>query len=111
MDYEARKQGLMAYCKLDELTEDEDSLLSAFHDSAVGYMLQAGIPEPDVGSPAYPIYEVCLKHLVLDSWDHRGAAMAAAPVENPVFRRMLNQLKLTASVSDSDTPEWPEVTP
>ena len=43
--------------------------------------------------------------MVLDAWDHRDMTETSGQVmENPAFRRRLNQLKLTEGmVSDSDT--------
>ena len=49
------------------------------------------------------MYDLVINHLVLDSYDHRGSQMGAQLEENPAFRRMINQLKLTAPVSNSDT--------
>lgn len=43
--------------------------------------------------------------MVLDAWDRRDMTEASGQnTENPAFRRVLNQLKLTEGmVSDSDT--------
>ena len=39
---------------------------------------------------------MCVNYLVLDAYDRREALLnTGQAAENPVFRRMLNQLKLT----------------
>lgn len=95
------KKSLMAYAKIDDLTpEEQDDFEEAFQ-GAVSYMEDAGISCPEEGSPRYSKYMRCLKAIFLDDWDHRGAQTAGqALVENPAFRRRLNQLKLTEPVSE-----------
>lgn len=95
---------LMAYCRLDDLTEQEITLLKAMYDSAVSYMEEAGISEPEEETSRRGKYDLCVNALVLDSWDNRGTQAAGYNItENPAFRRTLNQLKLTEPVSNSDT--------
>lgn len=106
-----RKLTLLAYCRIDELAPGEEALLAALYEAAVGYMTQAGVAEPEAGTPRRAQYDLCVNYLVLDSWNRRDASIVATVVaENPAFRRLLNQLKLTASagapladVSELDT--------
>lgn len=112
----ARRAALLAYCRLEpeELTAEEQDLLSALYAYAVGYMEQAGIAEPETETPRRAQYDLCVNALVLDAWDRRGTAAQErgtyTTVENVSFRRLLNQLKLTeplpgsiVDVSDLDT--------
>lgn len=96
-----RKAALMAYCRIDELDPTEEPLLTALYDSAVSYMEQAGITQPETGSARCAQYDFVVNAMVLDGWDNRGGHITGAQlVENPMFRRMLNQLKLTEAVPD-----------
>lgn len=88
-----RKAALMAYCRIDELEPGEDSLLEGLYHAAVSYMAGAGVKEPEAGSLRQALYDLCVDHLVLEAYDHRGPVEGAA--ENPAFRRMLNQLKMS----------------
>lgn len=101
-----RKEALLAYCRIDALEEPEEALIEDLFRAAVGYMEQAGIREPVEGTHRHALYDLCVNALVLDSYDVRGAQSVGTGIsENPAFRRMLNQLKLTEppAVSDSDT--------
>lgn len=104
---EARKQSLTAYCRIDELTPEEEALFLALYDAALGYLEQAGVHEPPEGTPRRAQYDLCVNYLVLDSWDRRDASFTGTQTaENPAFRRLLNQLKLTEpDVSNLDTNE------
>lgn len=102
---EERKAALLAYCKLTELADDPEveALIPAFYEATVGYMDGAGVTEPQEGTARRAQYELCVNAMVLDSWEHRDLKEPASQVgENVVFRRMLNQLKLT-EVSNLDT--------
>ena len=93
--FEERRAALMTYCRLDELTTDEEALLESCYEDAVGYMATAGVAEP-MGGPRRAQYEQCVNALVLDAWDHRGTQTGdKALVDNPAFRRRMNQLKLS----------------
>lgn len=63
-----------------------------------------GYPRPLPVRPAAQ-YDLVVNAMVLDAWDRRDMTEASGQVtENPAFRRLLNQLKLTEGmVSDSDT--------
>lgn len=100
-----RKVTLEAFCRLDNLSSEEEELLFHLYDAAVGYMAQAGVGEPPEDTPRKAQYDLCVNYLVLDSWDRRDASfVGAASSENPAFRRLLNQLKLTEpDVSNLDT--------
>ena len=87
------KARLMAYCRIDALEEGEELLLQGLYNAAVGYMEQAGVSEPKEDTPRRAQYDLCVDHLVLEAYDHRGPVEGAA--ENPAFRRMLNQLRMS----------------
>ena len=96
--YETRKTLLLAYCKLTELADDPEvaALLPVFHDSAVAYLKDAGVSEPEYGTPRAAQYDLAVCHMVLDAWERRETSMVASVVsDNPAFRHLLNQLKLT----------------
>lgn len=101
--FEERRAALMTYCRLDELTADEEALLESCYEDAVSYMATAGVAEP-TASPRLAAYHQCVAALVLDAWDHRGTQTGdKALVDNPAFRRRINQLKLSEPItSDSD---------
>lgn len=95
---EERKSQLLTYCRLEEFAEDEQvmSLLESFYQSAVVYMEQAGVRQPEAGTPRAAQYDLCVNAMVLDWWDHRDTKEPATQVnDNPMFRRTLTQLKLT----------------
>lgn len=101
---DARKAALMAYCRIDALEEGEDLLLQGFYDAAVSYMEQAGISEPKEGTTRRAQYDLCVNALVLDAYDRRDVTITGTVSDNPAFRRILTQLKLTeVPVSESDT--------
>lgn len=94
----------MAYCRIDALEEGEEALLQGLYEAAVSYMEQAGISEPEQGTARRAQYDLCVNYLVLDGYDRRDVTITGAIVsENPAFRRMLTQLKLTEPVSNLDT--------
>ncbi|WP_297301102.1 head-tail connector protein [uncultured Oscillibacter sp.] len=100
-----RETTLKAYCRVDELSAEEEELFSALYNAAVGYMVQAGVREPPEYTPRRAQFDLCVNYLVLDSWDRRDVSfMGTSAAENPSFRRLLNQLKLTEpDVSNLDT--------
>ena len=100
---EARRETLMAYCRIDELAPGEDMILEDMYLDAVSYLADAGVTEPEeAGRKAR--YDMLVNAMVLDAWDNRGTQMAVAQtVENPAFRRKLNQMKLTQPVPISGT--------
>lgn len=102
---DAVKSRLMAYCRIDALEEGEALLLQGLYEAAVSYMEQAGISEPKEGTTRRAQYDLCVNYLVLDGYDRRDVTITGAIVaDNPMFRRMVTQLKLTEMpVSDLDT--------
>lgn len=100
-----REITLKAFCRLDSLSSEEEELLHHLYDAAVGYMVQAGVVEPPENTPRRAQYDLCVNYLVLDSWDRRDVSITGTIVaDNPAFRRLLNQLKLTEpDVSNLDT--------
>lgn len=92
-----RRAALLAYCKLTEFSEDPEvsALMDTLYGAAVAYMAQAGVSEPPEGTPRRAQYDLCVNALVLDSWDRREITVSGAAVENPAFRRTVNQLKRT----------------
>lgn len=95
-----RRAALAAYCRVDE----DDALLEPLYDAAVGYLDTAGVRAPKEGTPRAAQYALCINYLVLDMYDRRDVSVVGTVVtDNPAFRRLLNQLKLSEPVSDSDT--------
>lgn len=95
---EERLARLLAYCKLTELADDPEvaALIPALYDAAVGYLANAGVSLPEVGTERAAQYDLCINYLVLDAWERREASMVATVVaDNPAFRRLITQLKLT----------------
>ena len=102
---EVRRAELLAYCKLTEFAEDPEveALIGTYYGAAAAYMAQAGISEPPVGTPRRSQYDLCVNAMVLDSWDRREISVSGTVSENPAFRRVMNQLKMTENVSNLDT--------
>lgn len=103
-----RMESLLAYCRLTEFRDDPEvqTLIPTFFSAAVGYLTQAGISQPPDGSVRQVQYDLCVNHMVLDSWENRETAyVGTVNVDNPAFRRMVNQMKLTEpeNVSNLDT--------
>ena len=93
---EERRKSLLAYCRMEEPTEEELLTLEGLYESAVGYLDNAGVAEPKAGTARRTQYDLCVNHLVLDGFDTRGAQTESGRLaDNPAFRRLLNQLKLT----------------
>ncbi len=101
-----RLEELLAYCKLTELADDPEvqMLIPAFYEAAVGYMEGAGITEPAADTARRAQYDLCVNFMVLRDFDLRDATITGTIVaDNPAFRRLLTQLKLTEPVSNLDT--------
>lgn len=94
-----RRAALLAYCRIEELTEEEEPVLEMMIQAAVSYLDQAGVSEPAEGTPRRGQYDLCFFALVLDSWDRRGTMDTGKGTyqvtDNASFRRTINQLKLT----------------
>lgn len=101
---DARKAELLAYCRIDAVETGEAALIQTLYDSALGYMDQAGVSEPAAGTPRRAQYDLCVNYLVLDAYDRRDMTITGTTVaENPAFRRIMNQLKLSEPVFESGT--------
>lgn len=93
---EKRRAALLAYCRLEEPEEGDLAVLEGLYEAAVGYMEGAGVSEPAEGTPRRAQYDLCVNYLVLDGFDQRNVSVPGTIVtDNPAFRRLLNQLKLT----------------
>lgn len=93
-----RQAALLAYCHLTELADEPEvqALIPALYDAAVGYVTNAGVSQPEAGTTRAAQYDLCVNYLVLDAWERRETSMVATVVaDNPAFRRLINQLKLT----------------
>ena len=99
-----RLSKIAAYCKVDA----DDAELPGFVDAAAAYLSGAGVSEPEDGTARFAQYLQCVKYLALDLYDRRDTAVDGTLGDNPAFRRMLNQLKLTEPVPDSGTGEAAE---
>ena len=89
---------LLAYCKLTELADDPEvqALVPALYQAAVGYLAGAGVAPPPPDTPRAAQYDLCVNYLVLDGWERREVTITGTTVsDNPAFRRLINQLKLT----------------
>lgn len=92
-----RQAALLAYCKLEELSDDPAAmaLLDGFRQAAEGYLSGAGIAQPTEGH-RLAMYDLAVNAMVLDFWDHRDLKEPTSQVaENTSLRRLINQLKLT----------------
>lgn len=93
---EERRTALLAYCRIEDPTQEELITLEGLYDAAVGYLEQAGVAQPQEGTPRRAQYDLCVNYLALDGYDRRDMTITGTIVnENPAFRRLLNQLKLT----------------
>lgn len=99
-----RLSEIAAYCRV----EADDAELPGFVDAAAAYLANAGVSEPEDGTARFAQYLQCVKYLALDLYDRRDTAVEGALGDNPAFRRMLNQLKLTEPVTDSGMGEGAE---
>lgn len=101
-----RLASLLAYCRIEEPTGEEQATLETLYDAAVSYMDQAGIAQPPEGTPRRAQYDLCVNFMVLRDFDLRDAVITGTATESPAFRSMLNQLKLSEPiVSNLDTGE------
>lgn len=99
-----RRASLLAYCRVEEPTGEELLTLEGLYDAAVGYLENAGVSEPPAGTPRRAQYDLAVNFMVLRDYDLRDATIAGTIVaDNPAFRRLINQLKLTENVSESGT--------
>ena len=101
---EERRAALLAYCRIEEPTQEESLTLEGLYDAAVGYLEAAGISEPAAGTPRAAQYNLAVNFMVLRDFDLRDATITGTIVaDNPAFRRLSTQLKLPGPASAWDT--------
>ena len=98
-----RLASLLAYCRIEAPTAEELLTLEGLYDAAVGYLERAGGAEPAAGTTRRAQYDLCVNFMVLRDFDLRDAEVSGTITDNPAFRRLITQLKLSEPVSDSDT--------
>ena len=98
-----RLASLLAYCRIEEPTAEELLTLEGLYDAAVGYLERAGVAEPEDGTTRRAQYDLCVNFMVLRDFDLRDAKVSGTITDNPAFRRLITQLKLSEPVSNSDT--------
>ena len=92
---EERLAALLAYCRIEDPTQEELLTLEGLYNAAVGYLEQAGVVQPQEGTPRRAQYDLCVNFMVLRDFDQREAQVSGTVTDNPAFRRLLNQLTLT----------------
>lgn len=95
---EERMAAVMRYCHLEEFAGEAavEAQVAAEILAADGYLASAGVALPEAGTLRRAQYDLAVNYLVLDAHDRRDATITGSIVtENPSFRRLLNQLKLT----------------
>ena len=100
---EERRAALLAYCRIEAPTQGELATLETLYDAAVGYLEGAGVAEPPEGTTRRAQYDLAVNFMVLRDFDLRDAEVAGTIQDNPAFRRLITQLKLTEPVPESDT--------
>ena len=100
---EERRAGLLAYCRIEEPTEEELLTLETLYEAAVGYLEGAGVSLPPEGTARRAQYDLCVNFMVLRDFDLRDAEVSGTIQDNPALRRLITQLKLTEPVSNLDT--------
>ena len=92
---EERRAGLLAYCRIEEPTPEELRTLETLYDAAVGYMEGAGVSQPAPDTSRAAQYDLAVNFMVLRDFDLRDAEVMGTVQDNPAFRRLITQLKLT----------------
>ena len=92
---EERRASLLAYCRIEEPTEEELLTLETLYEAAVGYLEGAGVSLPPEGTARRAQYDLCVNFMVLRDFDLRDAEVSGTIQDNPAFRRLITQLKLT----------------
>lgn len=90
-----RRASLLAYCRIEEPTAQELLTLETLYDAAVGYLEGAGISQPVPGTPRAAQYDLAVNFMVLRDFDLRDAEVTGTIQNNPAFRQLVTQLKLT----------------
>ena len=95
---------VLAYCREPEPDDWAMLALNQAWDSAAAYLEGAGVARPQPDSPRATLWLSVMLAMVLDEYDQRGAQFESGKLQdNAGFRRKLNQLKLSDTVSSSDT--------
>lgn len=92
---EEYKAQVLAYCRIEDPTEEELLTLEGLYDAAVGYLAQAGVAQPEEGTPRRAQYDLAVNFMILRDFDLRDAQVSGTVNDNPAFRRLVTQLKLT----------------
>lgn len=101
---DARRTQLLAYCRIEEPTDEELLTLEGLYEAAVGYLSTAGVSQPPEGTQRRAQYDLCVNFIVLRDFDLRDATVTGTVSDNPAFRRLINQLKFSEpDVSNLDT--------
>ena len=101
------KAQVLAYCREPEPDDADLMVLNQAWDSAKSYLEGAGISQPPAENTARRSQWLSVMlAMVLDEYDQRGGQFTEGKLQdNPVFRRKLNQLKLTEPpMGEEETP-------
>lgn len=100
---ETERAALLAYCRITEPSAEELLVLEGLHSAAEEYMANAGVAKPAEGTSRRALYDLCIHFMVLRDFDLRDATITGTIVnDNPAFRRLLTQLKLTEPVGEEE---------
>ena len=94
---EELKAQVLAYCREPEPDTADLMVLNQAWDSAKSYLEGAGVSQPPAENTARrSLWLSVMLAMVLDEYDQRGGQFEQGKLQdNSVFRRKLNQLKLT----------------
>lgn len=102
-----RRAALLQYCHLEEFASDDAvvATVDGLYDAAIEYMTDAGITRVTANQNRY---DLLVNSLVLQWYDPMRRAGDESESDDrmkepPGFRRLMNQLKLSAMVSELDT--------
>lgn len=99
---EAERTALLAYCRMEEPTDEELLVLEGLRSAAEAYMANAGVAKPAEGTSRRAQYDLCVHSMVLRDFDQRDAQVSGTVSDNPAFRRLLTQLKLTEPAGEEE---------
>ena len=99
---ETERAALLAYCRIEEPTAEELLALEGLHSAAEAYMANAGVAKPAEGTSRRAQYDLCVHSMVLRDFDQRDAQVSGTVSDNPAFRRLLTQLKLTEPAGEEE---------
>lgn len=87
-------EAVKLYCRIDG--NEEDDLLLTLMDAAAEYLEGAGVAAPEEPDP---LYDLAVKALVLDYYDHRGRTETGTQSRIPGLDNAIVQLKLRAEAA------------